>query len=159
MRLEEQVVPPELATTLKALGVPQTSAFSWALPPDWQDNDREPTLCDTQHAAYLLRRCEPGTELVAAFTVAELGVLLGGGFLIDLPWSVPGNGTPDEPDVWFAPKVVARKGEGLVWHNWTPEADWDEVLETCFSEAEARGQLLRVLIEGGFVKARKLPVG
>ncbi len=72
MKLEQQVVSPEVAENLNGLGVKQDSALVWI-------DGRELSFRDQGYA--------PTVSLVAAFTVAELGEILKDG---------------DEPLPWFA---------------------------------------------------------
>jgi hypothetical protein len=72
MKLEQQVVSPEVAQNLKSLGVKQDSILVWI-------DGRELSLSDQGHAS--------SVSMASAFTVAELGEILK---------------DVDEPLPWFA---------------------------------------------------------
>lgn len=71
MKLEQQVCTLEQAKKLKELGVEQKVLYQWKV------NDVQTVVIDTPMAMWIERYVPPvGNAFYAAFTVAELGVML-----------------------------------------------------------------------------------
>jgi len=71
MKIENQVVTIEQAKKLKELGVEQKVLYQWKV------NDVQTVVIDTPMAMWIERYVPPvGNAFYAAFTVAELGVML-----------------------------------------------------------------------------------
>ena len=78
MELEKQVVSLELAKRLKELGVKQESAFYWA---HWYDGLTQLQTRDQKERPALLTP-HGGREFISAFTVAELGMMIPGDYIL-----------------------------------------------------------------------------
>ena len=71
MKIEQQVCTLEQAKRLKELGVEQKVLYQWKV------NDVQTVVIDTPMAMWIERYVPPvGNTFYAAFTVAELGVML-----------------------------------------------------------------------------------
>ena len=122
MKLEDQVCSLDLAKRLKELGVKQESAFYWEdsyfHPGNWSlfKSEGEPRM----------------NANVAAFTVAELGKLIGAK-LLPCPLS-----NPEGEVTWMLPESFRE-----------PTYPYKESFKT---EADARAKMLVYLIEQGIVK-------
>lgn len=117
MKLEDQVCSLELAKKLKKFGVKQESLFYWI---KYEGYD-----------AYLQSSKEPrssvwceGTEVVSAFTVAELGEMY--------------------PKSSYAPSYPQNNGKWAV--SWFDDARFEEV-----TEADTRAKMLIYLLENRLV--------
>lgn len=134
MNLSKQVCNIEIAKKLYKLGVSQNSIFkyvnNWANPRCEPINDGEHIiLSDEMHLTYrtgLKRGYE--VNFIAAYTVAELGVLIPSNFI--LPKHVS--------------HTIVEKGEiPEMWSFYDRESSYSNFE----NEADARGQLLIDLIE------------
>ena len=119
--LEQQVAPLALCRRLKELGAPQETHFRWTR----SEAGPRDVVLDTYTAVKFSVRTH-----CAAYTVAELGAMLPGGFTIDRdPYSEARFGHV----VWTA--RFDRNGQALIEDGQT--------------EAEARAALLIALAECG----------
>ena len=129
MKLEEQVCSLELAKKLKEFGVRQESLFYWST--NSGNGLNEHLYSDDQISRYSTE----GLTFVSAFTVAELGEMIG--CIYD--------------KACFTQKLME------VWNCSYAEADMEGVLiikrmERANTEANARSLMLIHLIETGIVK-------
>ena len=143
MKLAYQVVSLELAKKLKELGVKQESAFYWIHGKQWPDDGDVFWLSPADKAKGIAPRNTPKrVEIIAAFTVAELGDIL--------PQVIKLNGKTFQLFIsvgldkqWFV--VYANEKD---YHDNAPFK-----IMFCHSEADARAKMLIHLIEKGIVKA------
>ena len=129
MKLENQVCSLELAKELKELGVGQDSIWIWI---DWEKNRRN---LPSDYGVYLTKLAEENSfyadrRIASAFTVAELGEMLG-------RWGKPWLCN----DEWIVDIRGGASGE-VIKH--TIKAS---------TEANARAKMLIYLIKEGLVKA------
>lgn len=160
MKLEHQVVPLKMAKRLKELGVAQESLLKWIYPAD-------PQMISTTYGVYHHEQAkdivddnegdESDSEASAAFTVAELGVML-----------------PDGSEVKSSKGGVAQFNTFRSIHEsagWVCYADYsspsgitDEGFEAfqvwkqrfCKTESEARSAMLIHLLETGLITVEEV---
>ena len=120
MKLEQQVCTLEQAKKLKELGVEQKVLYQWKV------NDVQTVVIDTPMAMWIERYVPPvGNAFYAAFTVAELGVML--------------------PSETFTQRTGSEDSEYDNW-EWVDDGNGNAngLYET---EAEARAAMLIYLLE------------
>jgi hypothetical protein len=122
MKLEDQIVSPQLAKRLKELGLEQESCYFWRL---FKGTREEPLLVDGPSIP--LDRETRHFQFISAFTVAELGVML-------------------PTDYSTTPGILP---EGKFWFGYKASGDTRQLIPgiTSETEAESRAKMLIYLLE------------
>lgn len=132
MKLEDQVCNLELSRRLKELGVKQDAFYSWYEATDRDDDERLNRTDENCPTCNLPK--QPFEEKIAAFTVAELGEMLG-----DWQFGVRNYGATCT--LWA--QEPGQENRGIPMMTETTEAD-------------ARAKMLIYLIEQGLVKVGEM---
>lgn len=152
MKLEEQVCSLELSKKLKTLGVKQESTFYW-IPfkcwnPKTKKSDNEWWKLEDKFEGQKNSK-DQWSRKYSAFTVAELGEMLGGGYITVGNASVIIHGKPT---------YICCHYTELKYRETTPEGVFASGKEVQFprtieaiTEADARAKMLIHLIENGIV--------
>lgn len=140
MKLEDQVCSLDLANRLKELGVKQESLFGWYKV--WRgasDSSTGRNIYEWQLMPY--EEGDKVNEFAAAFTVAELGMML------------PQTISDDEDGSVFQLYVIKKDDGWYVSYRYEyPKHDYASIyVEEAPTEADARAKMLIYLIENKLI--------